>query len=244
MNGSGQRRNLPVGASSSSTSSLSSPVLQKTSTSLQNTSSDISLMSGGSASSSASSSSVKQISNQSLNVAKNETYQQTAMNSSPATRILSSSKDELLTPRKLSQPIKKVMSTNLSPVISESDIERTIGMVEVPDSETNKRLEAHNIINTTMDHHIYYNSTMYVNEKEVAKTWETVKKIPPSEMLSQSHRRAMVFTCVLKCCYLLKLITKMIYFYILDCSIDIRFSVLWSSGTKCDGGQWWFYLYW
>lgn len=257
VNGAGQRRNLSsVSAVASSATPAFSRTPHKSSANMQNVS--MQSPSEGSAAgtdgdASSPSHSLSSPSVHTENPSSNTTYQQGIANSnSSATSANRDDAQSSSAPRKPNQSVKKVMATSLnsSSGVSESDIDRTIGMVEVSESETNKTLEAHKIKNITTDHHTYYNSTMYVNEKEVADAWETVKNIPPSQMLSQSHRRAMVshkkkkdrerergrFQCEQNT-------YPLTYLYIVDRWIILRLPILRSSGTKCDGGQWRLHLH-
>uniref|UniRef100_A0A1A9WT35 PSI domain-containing protein n=1 Tax=Glossina brevipalpis TaxID=37001 RepID=A0A1A9WT35_9MUSC len=110
--------------------------------------------------------------------------------------------NESLDTKKINQPIQKgatntttTPGTLISPTKIELDAteeEKIIDSINVPENDTIDILKKHNLlVNFTTDHHNYYNSTVYVDPVEANKTWNLIKNITPSLMLSQSHRRAM-----------------------------------------------------
>ncbi|XP_011198387.2 plexin domain-containing protein 2 isoform X2 [Bactrocera dorsalis] len=75
---------------------------------------------------------------------------------------------------------------------TETPEEKVIDNVDVPDNETLSEIQKTNYtVNSTNDHHIYYNSSIYVDQAEAERVWESVKNSTFNTMLSQSHRRAM-----------------------------------------------------
>ncbi|XP_011187538.1 plexin domain-containing protein 2 isoform X1 [Zeugodacus cucurbitae] len=75
---------------------------------------------------------------------------------------------------------------------TETAEEKLIDNVDVPDNETLSEIEKTNYsVNVTNDYHIYYNSSIYVDQAEADRVWESVKNSTHNSMLSQSHRRAM-----------------------------------------------------
>ncbi|XP_061401899.1 plexin domain-containing protein 1, partial [Musca vetustissima] len=74
----------------------------------------------------------------------------------------------------------------------ESDLEKLIDSIDIPEEDTMETLKKTNrTLNTTSDHHQYYNSTTYTDKDKADKYWNEIKNITPNLMLSQSHRRAM-----------------------------------------------------
>uniref|UniRef100_A0A1I8PSQ6 PSI domain-containing protein n=1 Tax=Stomoxys calcitrans TaxID=35570 RepID=A0A1I8PSQ6_STOCA len=81
------------------------------------------------------------------------------------------------------------ISTNST---DKSDLEKLIDSIDLPEDETLDSLKKRNLtLNTTSDHHQYYNSTTYTDKDKADKYWNEIKNITPNVMLSQSHRRAM-----------------------------------------------------
>ncbi|XP_054727149.1 plexin domain-containing protein 2 isoform X2 [Anastrepha obliqua] len=75
---------------------------------------------------------------------------------------------------------------------TETPEEKVIDNVDVPDNETISEIEKTNYtVNATNDHHIYYNSSIYIDSAEADQVWEQIKNTAHNSMLSQSHRRAM-----------------------------------------------------
>ncbi|XP_004536674.1 plexin domain-containing protein 2 [Ceratitis capitata] len=86
----------------------------------------------------------------------------------------------------------KKQEVNGSDELIETPEEKLIDNVDVPDNETISKIENTNYtVNSTNDHHIYYNSSIYVDQAEADRVWESVKNSTFNAMLSQSHRRAM-----------------------------------------------------
>ncbi|XP_075157780.1 plexin domain containing lethal (1) G0289 isoform X2 [Haematobia irritans] len=90
------------------------------------------------------------------------------------------------------------LSTVASPMASsvngtaKSDLEKLIDTIDLPEDENLDSLKKRNLtLNTTSDHHQYYNSTTYTDKAKADKYWNEIKNITPNWMLSQSHRRAM-----------------------------------------------------
>nr|XP_036227785.1 plexin domain-containing protein 2 isoform X3 [Bactrocera oleae] len=74
---------------------------------------------------------------------------------------------------------------------TETPEEKLIDNIDVPDNETISEIEKTNYtVNATNDHHIYYNSSIYVDQAEADRVWETFKNSTFNSVLSQSHRRA------------------------------------------------------
>ncbi|XP_058978983.1 plexin domain-containing protein 1 isoform X2 [Musca domestica] len=74
----------------------------------------------------------------------------------------------------------------------ETDLEKLIDTIDVPEEDTLESLKKTNrTLDTTSDHHQYYNSTTYTDKDKADKYWNDIKNITPNWMLSQSHRRAM-----------------------------------------------------
>ncbi|XP_055844691.1 plexin domain-containing protein 2 isoform X2 [Episyrphus balteatus] len=77
-------------------------------------------------------------------------------------------------------------------IISTESPDKIAENVDVPENETLSDLEnRHYTVNQTSDHHIYYNSTIYVSKDTADEYWSSFKNITPNSMLSASHRRAM-----------------------------------------------------
>ncbi|KAL9880820.1 plexin domain containing lethal (1) G0289 isoform 2-T2 [Glossina fuscipes fuscipes] len=103
--------------------------------------------------------------------------------------------------KKINQPIQKGVTNNTTPAtlvtptnfeLNAAEEDKIIDTIDVPENDTIDILNQHNLtVNMTTDHHNYYNSTVYVDPMEANKTWNQIKNITPSLMLSQSHRRAM-----------------------------------------------------
>uniref|UniRef100_A0A1A9Z3V8 PSI domain-containing protein n=1 Tax=Glossina pallidipes TaxID=7398 RepID=A0A1A9Z3V8_GLOPL len=103
--------------------------------------------------------------------------------------------------KKINQPIQKGVTNNTTPAtlvtptnfeLNVAEEDKIIDTIDVPENDTIKILNQHNLtVNFTTDHHNYYNSTTFVDPVEANKTWNLIKNITPSLMLSQSHRRAM-----------------------------------------------------
>ncbi|XP_055915390.1 plexin domain-containing protein 2 isoform X2 [Eupeodes corollae] len=82
---------------------------------------------------------------------------------------------------------KKTLSS-----VSEESPDKYTENVDVPENETISDLENRQYtVNQTSDHHIYYNSTIYVSKDQADAFWNSFKNITPNSMLSASHRRAM-----------------------------------------------------
>ncbi|XP_018803012.1 PREDICTED: plexin domain-containing protein 2 isoform X2 [Bactrocera latifrons] len=75
---------------------------------------------------------------------------------------------------------------------TETPEEKVLDSVDVPDNETLSEIQKTSYtVNSTNDHHTYYNSSIYVDQAEADRVWESVKNSSFNSMLSQSHRRAM-----------------------------------------------------
>ncbi|XP_036320326.1 uncharacterized protein LOC118734734 [Rhagoletis pomonella] len=86
-----------------------------------------------------------------------------------------------------------VQETSSNDQSTETTEEKLIDNVDVPDNETVSEIEKNSYtVNVTNDHHIYYNSSIYVDKAEADRVWEQIKNTSFNSMLSQSHRRAMV----------------------------------------------------
>ncbi|XP_017467282.1 PREDICTED: plexin domain-containing protein 2 isoform X2 [Rhagoletis zephyria] len=85
-----------------------------------------------------------------------------------------------------------VQETSSNDQSTETTEEKLIDNVDVPDNETVSEIEKNSYtVNVTNDHHIYYNSSIYVDKAEADRVWEQIKNTSFNSMLSQSHRRAM-----------------------------------------------------
>ncbi|XP_073828163.1 plexin domain containing lethal (1) G0289 isoform X2 [Musca autumnalis] len=74
----------------------------------------------------------------------------------------------------------------------ETDLEKLIDTIDIPEEDTMEILKKTNrTLDTTSDHHQYYNSTTYTDKDKADKYWNEIRNITPNLMLSQSHRRAM-----------------------------------------------------
>ena len=112
----------------------------------------------------------------------------------------------IVKPSMVSQPINplekttKLLSQPIAP--KEDDIPANNGNdtklvlniddIDKMESDTNQTLLDHNIIKFEEDYHMYYNSTMVVDEVAAKKYWQSLKNLSVSLLLSKSHRRAMV----------------------------------------------------
>ncbi|TMW39490.1 hypothetical protein DOY81_015430, partial [Sarcophaga bullata] len=75
----------------------------------------------------------------------------------------------------------------------ETEEEKIIDTVDVPENETLNALKKNNLtVNQTEDHHHYYNSTIVVDKEKAETYWNEIRNMSPNYMLSQSHRRAMI----------------------------------------------------
>lgn len=61
-----------------------------------------------------------------------------------------------------------------------------------PEEETNSTLTMHNITTIQQDFHVYYNSSIAVDAVAAQKHRDTITNLTISNLLSKSHRRAMV----------------------------------------------------
>uniref|UniRef100_A0A1A9VWY2 PSI domain-containing protein n=1 Tax=Glossina austeni TaxID=7395 RepID=A0A1A9VWY2_GLOAU len=102
--------------------------------------------------------------------------------------------------KKINQPIQKGVANNTTPAtlvtptnfeLNAAEEDKIIDTIDVPENDTINILKQHDLTVNMTDHHNYYNSTVYVDPLEANKTWNLIKNITPSLMLSQSHRRAM-----------------------------------------------------
>jgi len=112
----------------------------------------------------------------------------------------------IVKPSMVSQPINplekttKLLSQPIAP--KEDDIPANNGNdtklvlniddIDKMESDTNQTLLDHNIIKFEEDYHMYYNSTLVVDEVAAKKYWQSLKNLSVSLLLSKSHRRAMV----------------------------------------------------
>lgn len=98
------------------------------------------------------------------------------------------------TAKKSSFPKKTLSSSPTTPnsAMSAESPDKIVESVDVPENETITDLEnRHYTVNQTTDHHIYYNSTIYVSKDQADAYWNSFKNITANSMLSASHRRAM-----------------------------------------------------
>lgn len=72
--------------------------------------------------------------------------------------------------------------------------EEFLNNIDVKDDDEINNIKNQNFtVNLTTEEHKYYNSTMYINKAEADAMWTLYKNITHNSMLSQSHRRAMVY---------------------------------------------------